>query len=59
MKVNGVDTRVYLPTTKTSKERPLLIYIHGGGYLFGVPEVYDESIIELVRRLDIAAVSIE
>jgi acetyl esterase len=53
-----VSTRVYYPKT-LSKERPLLIYYHGGGFVFGRPEDYDDFLVELVRRLNITVVSVE
>ena len=53
-----MDARVYYSKT-SSKERPLLIYYHGGGYVFGRSEDYDDFLTELVRRLNISVVSVE
>ena len=48
----SIRVRVYKPTdhNKDNKDnkQPLLLYIHGGGYLFGMPEISHSSIEQFI-----------
>ena len=32
---SGIPVRLYLPKRKSAKQRPAVIYIHGGAYILG------------------------
>ena len=62
--IPGQDTwtkirmRVYKPKYNTAPV-PVLIWLHGGGYVLGTPEMDDRRCIEYVRELGIAVVSVD
>ncbi|XP_071093503.1 neutral cholesterol ester hydrolase 1-like [Haliotis cracherodii] len=55
---NGVDVRVYEPASCTGKERPVLVYYHGGGWSWLSIGVYDPTMRELAKRVSMVIVSV-
>ena len=53
-----VRLRIYQPTQQT-KATPTLIWMHGGGYIIGKPEIEDQICIQFVRELGISIVSVD
>lgn len=53
-----VRLRVYKPKSM-SAPMPVLIWLHGGGYIMGNPEMDDRSCAEYVRELGITVVSVD
>jgi len=53
-----VRVRVYQPL-KTAGLSPLLLWIHGGGYIIGRPEMDDLLCAQFVRELGISIVSVD
>ncbi|NBE97397.1 alpha/beta hydrolase, partial [Nonomuraea sp. K271] len=53
-----VRLRIYRPAGKGGR-RPALYWIHGGGMIFGRPEIDDASMVGFVERLGIVAVSVD
>jgi acetyl esterase/lipase len=50
--------RIYKPLT-VNTSTPVLLWIHGGGYLIGKPEQDDSLCVQYVRELSIPVVSVE
>lgn len=50
--------RVYQPTSPNSAS-PVLIWMHGGGYIIGKPEIEDPICIQFARELGIGIVSVD
>ncbi|MEX0986034.1 MAG: alpha/beta hydrolase [Bacteroidales bacterium] len=47
---NSVPVRIYYPTkTSTKTPTPLILFIHGGGFMFGSIEEYDMAVKKLAR----------
>lgn len=58
---NGAMTvrlRIYTPPS-APQPMPALIWMHGGGYIMGIPEMDDRYCIELVRQVGMAVVSVD
>lgn len=58
----GVSARLYLPTSTTNnKKLPILVYIHGGGFVIesAFSPTYHNYLNVLVARADLLAVSVE
>lgn len=53
-----IRLRLYQPK-KTNFPVPALIWIHGGGYVMGKPEMDDRSCIQYVREVGIPVVSVD
>jgi acetyl esterase/lipase len=53
-----VRLRIYKPEN-TSAPRPVLLWMHGGGYVIGRPEQDDASCVQYVRDLGITVVSVD
>lgn len=53
-----IRLRIYKPKP-TITPTPILIWLHGGGYVMGNPEMDDRSCAEYVRELGIAVVSVD
>lgn len=53
-----IRLRIYRPEAP-GQGRPGLYWMHGGGTIFGIPEMDDPVMIEFVERLGIVAVSVE
>ena len=49
--VPDLRVRIYRPTTKL-KEYPAILWTHGGGHLFGSPELYEGLLLKMARELD-------
>lgn len=57
---NEVPVRIYSPkSASASTKLPLIIYYHGGGYVFGNPEAYELFLFEFVKKLNVKIVSVE
>jgi acetyl esterase/lipase len=53
-----IRLRIYKPKS-ISSPTPVLLWLHGGGYVMGRPEMDDRSCIEYVRELGITVVSVD
>lgn len=53
-----IRLRVYRPGSTTGL-RPGLVWLHGGGYVLGRPEIDDSNCIRFVRELGIVVVSVD
>lgn len=53
-----IRLRIYQPIHQTSTA-PVLIWMHGGGYIIGKPEIEDSLCIQYVRELGINIVSVD
>ncbi|MEP7134779.1 MAG: alpha/beta hydrolase [Chloroflexota bacterium] len=53
-----IRVRVYKPKSM-SAPTPVLIWLHGGGYVMGKPEMDDRSCADYVRELGITVVSVD
>jgi len=54
----SIRLRIYQPANHTSAA-PVLIWMHGGGYIIGKPEMEDTLCIQFVRELGISIVSVD
>lgn len=54
----AVRVLVYAPAEESDTPRPALLHIHGGGFVFGAPEVGDALMRSLVADLGCVAVSV-
>ena len=57
--MNNVRVRVYQPNFKLDGSRPAMIFMHGRGYVIGNFSFYDSYLREIVKKLNITAISIE
>lgn len=53
-----LDLRVYKPKV-IDKPLPVVLFLHGGAFIFGSPEQYDFQLFELVKEAQIIAVSVD
>jgi acetyl esterase/lipase len=53
-----IRLRIYQPVNSKNAV-PVLIWMHGGGYIIGKPEMEDELCIQFVRELGIGIVSVD
>lgn len=53
-----IRLRIYKPKNMVTPI-PVLIWLHGGGYIMGNPEMDDRSCVEYVRELGITVVSVD
>ncbi len=53
-----IRLRVYKPKV-TGAPTPVLIWLHGGGYVIGTPEMDDSNCADFVRELGITVVSVD
>ncbi|NLV50834.1 MAG: alpha/beta hydrolase [Clostridiales bacterium] len=53
-----VRIRIYEPVVKSGK-RPGILYIHGGGYIVGSPEMTDFTCIHMVQEIGCVVVSVD
>lgn len=53
-----IRLRIYQPVNP-AHETPVLIWMHGGGYIIGKPEIEDSVCIQFVRELGISIVSVD
>ena len=53
-----IRLRIYKPVSSVAP-MPVLIWLHGGGYVMGKPEMDDRSCIDYVHRLGITVVSVD
>ena len=51
--------RVYIPTDAGEGPFPLVVYVHGGGWVIATIDTYDASATALADRLDAVVVSLE
>jgi acetyl esterase/lipase len=56
---SAATVRVYTPPVVASTGRPCLLWIHGGGYMFGTGLTVDARLNRWVEELDCVAVSVE
>ena len=54
----AIPLRVYEPGRASARERPVVAYIHGGGWVVGTLDSYDIDCERLASRLDATIVSI-
>lgn len=57
-KKSKLRLRIYRPKTITSST-PVMIWMHGGGYIIGTPEMEDPICIQFVHELGISIVSVD
>lgn len=55
----AIRLRMYRPKVRNNSGLPVLLWMHGGGYVQGIPEVSDRPCIEYVRKAGIAVVSVD
>jgi acetyl esterase/lipase len=55
----SIRLRIYHPKAQSNAGRPVLVWLHGGGYVQGKPEVSDKPCIEYVRKAGISVVSVD
>jgi len=53
----NLPLRIYRPA-KHNKPSPALVWMHGGGYIFGKVEMDDENLADFVRQLGIVVISV-
>lgn len=53
-----VPVRVYEPAFAADRGRPVVAYIHGGGWVVGTLDSYDPDCVRLAERLDATVISI-
>ncbi|MGG5505536.1 MULTISPECIES: alpha/beta hydrolase [unclassified Myroides] len=53
----NIRLRTYCPTDQT--ELPVLLYFHGGAFIYGTPEQYDFIFYELASALQLIVVSVD
>lgn len=55
------DVRVlhYIPPSTVSAPRPAVLYMHGGGYVIGNPEMSDQASRQTVLQLDCVLISVD
>ena len=51
--------RIYSPAGATNRQRPLIVYYHGGGWVIGDLDVYDSAPRMLAKQLGAVVVSVE
>jgi len=51
--------RMYRPKARSNSGVPALVWMHGGGYVQGLPEMDEPPCIEYVRKAGIAVVSVD
>ena len=57
--VEGVPVRIYRPATSSGTDRPLIVYFHGGGFVFGDVRGGDWICGTVAKELDAIVVSVE
>ncbi len=55
----SIRLRIYRPKAQNNSSTPALVWIHGGGYVQGIPEMADLSCVEYVRKTGIAVLSVD
>lgn len=55
----AIRLRMYWPTEHNNSGLPVLVWMHGGGYVQGIPEVSDKPCVEYVRKAGIAVISVD
>ena len=58
-KIENVNVRIYSPLTKDAIPKTAMIFIHGGGYVFGDLNSYDPFLVNFVKELNMIIISIE
>lgn len=60
-RLGGMPARVYLPTdlARSSEPRPTLLYLHGGGFVYGGFEAYDAVCRFLAERSGVQVVLVD
>jgi len=53
-----IRLRIYTPKS-AARPTPVLLWLHGGGYVIGKPEMDDRRCIEYLRQVGIAVVSVD
>ncbi len=54
-----VRVLIYEPKTRTGDTRPGVLYIHGGGYILGTPEMMDQGCRKISAEIDCVVVSVD
>jgi len=54
-----VDVRIYKPHTDQKSPLPVLVYYHGGGWLFGSVEAVDRAVRLIANEADVIVVSVD
>jgi acetyl esterase/lipase len=59
--INDVKVRIYRPKAgkEASSNLPVMVYFHGGGYIFGSIDSFDQYLIEFAKRLSMLVVSVD
>lgn len=57
----NVPVRVYTPKSSSNNEanRPIMIFYHGGGYVFGTTDSYDSFLFDFVKKLNMVIISVD
>ena len=53
-----IRLRIYRPA-KASEPTPVLLWLHGGGYVMGIPEMDDAACAEFVHKAGVSVVSVD
>ncbi|XP_046349739.2 esterase LipI-like isoform X1 [Haliotis rufescens] len=57
-RLSGIPVRIYRPKSAPTPS-PALVYFHGGGWIFGSVDQYDEFTAEIARAANIVVMSVE
>ncbi|WP_160136606.1 alpha/beta hydrolase [Chryseobacterium sp. c4a] len=57
--IDGDDIRLHIYQPKEFNKDRTLIYFHGGGYVFGVPEQVDSQMFEIANGLQTTIISVD
>ncbi|WP_353959938.1 alpha/beta hydrolase [Chryseobacterium tructae] len=57
--VDGADIRLHVYQPKEFNKDRTLIYFHGGGYVFGLPEQVDSQMFEMADGLQATIISVD
>lgn len=56
---NQIPVRIYTPATETSEPLPVLVYYHGGGFIFASVEAVDRLVRLIANEARVIVVSVE
>ncbi|XP_046542897.1 arylacetamide deacetylase-like [Haliotis rubra] len=57
-RLSGISVRIYRPKSAPTPS-PALVYFHGGGWIFGSVDQYDEFTAEIAKAANIVVMSVE
>ncbi|AZB17981.1 alpha/beta hydrolase [Chryseobacterium indologenes] len=56
---DGYDIRLHVYQSENFNRERVLLYFHGGGYVFGLPEQVDHQMFEIADKLDATIISVD